>query len=66
MIVIANDEGYVCAFENYENYKIIWNRFKYIYISVNNFDIENINKYSDFYKDRNEYCWNTYLTLSRD
>jgi hypothetical protein len=29
-------------------------------------DIENINKYSDFYKDRNEYCWNTYLTLSRD
>jgi len=28
-----------------------------------NDDTNNINKYNAFYKDRNEYCWNTYLTL---
>ena len=26
-------------------------------------DTNNINKYNAFYKNRNEYCWNTYLTL---
>ena len=52
IIDLINDGNYE-NYENYENYKIIWNRFKYIYISVNNFDIENINKF-DFKSNETE------------